>query len=101
MPLVVTGLAGICTIAALVRTPWGFSTDSDSVLLQLRKREAKALEALCAKPGPKLAFRGSIPTQTLADPFITFTFAPDVNSACDAVRIPTADVLAIEEHPPP
>jgi hypothetical protein len=79
----------------------GFSVDSDSVLLQLRKREANALEDLCAKPGHPLAFRGSIPTQTLADPFITFTFARGANSRCDAVRIPTADVLAIEEHPPP
>jgi len=100
-----TAVAGAATAVTLLLTAFGFSVDRDTVLLRTTRMQSAAIDALCGKhPGNPVRLYGSIPTYTLDGSFLIFDFGGHKdadNSRCGTVRIPTAAVLAVQEHPGP
>jgi len=91
-------VACVLTVTALVLLGFGFSEDRDKVELELSASTRVALDKLCGTAGKK-HLRGTIPTATLGDPFVTFQPNAQSSPLCDAVRIPANAILAIREHP--
>jgi hypothetical protein len=89
--------AGLLTIIALSLLPFHFSEDRDTVALVLTGPSRSALDKLCGTTGKTL--RGSIPTATLGNSFVTLNLDAASSTTCDAVRIPASAILAIREHP--
>jgi hypothetical protein len=98
--LAVAGAVGaaVLTVVALLTLPFGVSLDKDFVELRLAPKERHALDRLCGTKG--IPLRGSVPTSSLESTFVVFSFESSIAVRCDDVRIPSAAILAIREHPP-
>ena len=103
--LVTTVVAGAATAVALLLTAFGFSVDSDRVLLRVSSNESKEIAALCAAtPGePTPALYGRVKTYTLDKSFLVFDFpcTSPTSPRCTqkTIRIPSDAVAAILEDP--
>ena len=90
--------AAVLTIVALLTLPFGVALDRDFVQLRLAPNDRQALDRMCGTKGRPLL--GSVPTSSLESTFVIVTFKPATALGCDDVRIPSAGILAIREHPP-
>jgi hypothetical protein len=94
-----TAIAGIVTAGVLLFTGFGFTRDTDHVLLWLTPGAAERVRALCGFGGHREDFYGTIRTETLQQDFVIVDLARESGGPC-SVDIPQSEIREFEEHPP-
>ena len=93
-----TAIAGIVTAGVLLFTGFGFTRDTDHVLLRLAPSAAARVRSLCGLAGHSRTFAGTIRTQTLQQDFVIVDVTRTSRSPC-SVDIPQSELREFREHP--
>jgi hypothetical protein len=89
-------VAAFITAGVIFFTTFGFTRDTDQVLLRVDRTTKDALVHVCGRQiGNPL--RGTIRTQSLGTEFVIFDFAQKTGGRCKTVDIPRSGVLAFQE----